>query len=119
MKQPHYTEVGWQVLVRNLDNLTALVADKGYAWEALRTRLCAESITPMIPQRGIGFRGCAKNSLIHDWAYDQRSNVESVFFGLYQRYGGTLLARTWFGQFRGFVMKSAVRHRTRNRGADC
>jgi hypothetical protein len=42
--------------------------------------------------------------------YNQRSNAESVFFGLRQRYGETLWARTWFGQFRELVMKSAVRN---------
>ncbi len=110
MKQPHDTHVGWQVLVRNLDDLTAVAADKGYDWEALRTRLRAESITPLIPQRGPGFLGWARNLLIHDREYNQRSNAESVFFGLRQRYGETLWARTWFGQFRELVMKSAVRN---------
>jgi IS5 family transposase len=110
MKQPYDTQVGLQVLMRNLDELTAVVANKGYDWEALRTRLRAESITPLIPQRGPGFRGWARNLLIHDRVYNQRSNAESVFFGLRQRYGETLWARTWFGQFRELVMKSAVRN---------
>ena len=97
MKQPHDTQVGWQVLVRNIDDLTAVAADKGYDWEALRTRLRAERITPLIPERGPEFRGWAKNLLIRDRVYTQRSNAESVFFGLRQRYGETLWARTWFG----------------------
>jgi IS5 family transposase len=33
MKQPHDTQVGWQVLVRNLDALSTFAADKGYDWE--------------------------------------------------------------------------------------
>ncbi|WP_425499675.1 IS5 family transposase [Halorarum halobium] len=110
MKQPHDTQVGWQVLVRNLDVLGTVTADKGYDWEELRTRLRAESITPLIPQRDPGMRGWAKNLLIHDRAYHQRSNAESVFFGLRRRYGDTLWSRTWFGQFRELVMKSAVRN---------
>jgi IS5 family transposase len=110
MKQPHDTQVGWQVLVRNLDALTAVAADKGYDWEQLRTRLRAEHVTPLIPKRDPGFRGWARNLLIHDRGYNQRSNAESVFFGLRQRYGETLWARTWFGQFRELVMKSAVRN---------
>jgi len=48
--------------------------------------------------------------LIKDRAYLQRSNAESVFFGLRRRYGDTLWSRTWFGQFRELVMKSAVRN---------
>jgi IS5 family transposase len=30
MKQAHDTQVGWQVLVQDLDVLTTVVADKGY-----------------------------------------------------------------------------------------
>ena len=110
MKQPHDTQVGWQVLVRNLDDLATVAADKGYDWEEIRTRLRAESITPLIPQRDPGMRGWAKNLLIKDRAYHQRPNAESVFFGLRRRYGDTLWSRTWFGQFRELVMKSAVRN---------
>nr|WP_254864103.1 IS5 family transposase [Halovivax gelatinilyticus] len=110
MKQPHDTQVGWKVLVRNLDVLGTVAADKGYDWEELRTRWRAESITPLIPQRDPGMRGWARNLLIHDRAYHQRSNAESVFFGLRRRYGDTLWSRTWFGQFRELVMKSAVRN---------
>jgi len=66
MKQPHDTQVGWQVLVRNIDKLTAVAGDKGYDWEALWTRLRTESITPLIPQRGPGFRGQAGNLVIHN-----------------------------------------------------
>jgi IS5 family transposase len=97
MKQPHDTQVGWQVLVRNLDALRTVAADKGYDWEALRTKLRAEGITPLIPQQGPGIRGWARNLLIEDREYHQRSNAESVFFGLRHRYGDTLWARTWFG----------------------
>lgn len=110
MKQPHDTQVGWQVLVRNLDELTTVAADKGYDWESLRTKLRAEGVTPLIPRRGPGLRGWARNLLIYDRAYNLRSNAESVFFGLRRRYGETLWSRTWFGQFRELVMKSAVRN---------
>jgi len=97
MKQPHDTQVGWQVLVRNLDGLDTVTADKGYDREHLRTRMRAEGVTPLTPQGGPGFRGWARNLLSHDRGYNQRSNAESVFFGLRQRYGETLGARTWFG----------------------
>ena len=110
MKQPHDTQVGWQVLTRNLDVLTAVAADKGYDWEMLRTKLRAEGVTPLIPQRDPGMRGWARNLLIDVRTYHQRSNAESVFFGLRRRYGETLWSRTWFGQFRELVMKSAVRN---------
>ena len=69
MKQPHETQVGLQVLTRNLDALSTVAADKGYDWKQLRTRLRAEHITPLIPQRDPGMRGWARNLLIRDRAY--------------------------------------------------
>jgi len=74
MKQPHDTQVGWQVLVRNLDDLATVAADKGYDWEELRTRLRAESITPLIPQRDPGIRGWAKNLVVSQSPLEFSSN---------------------------------------------
>jgi IS5 family transposase len=113
-KQPHDTQVGWQVLVRNLDKLNVVAADKGYDWEELRTRLRAERIKPLIPTRVMDARGYARNVLINERQYHQRSNAESVFFALRRRYGDTLWSRTWFGQFRELVMKCAVRNLERD-----
>ena len=110
MKQPHDTQIGLQVVQRNLDELSAVAADKGYDWEILRTRLRAEGITPLIPTREKDLMGHARNLLIDDRTYHLRSNAESVFFGLRRRYGDTLWSRTWFGQFRELVMKCAVRN---------
>ncbi|WP_312912845.1 IS5 family transposase [Natronosalvus caseinilyticus] len=110
MKQPHDTQIGWQVLVRNLDELTAVAADKGYDWENLRTKLRSEGVTPLIPQRAPGMRGWARDVLIYDRVYHLRSNSESVFFELRRRYGETPWSRTRFGKFRELVMKSAVRN---------
>jgi IS5 family transposase len=39
MKQPHVTQIGRQVLTRNLEQLNTIVADKGYDWDALRHEL--------------------------------------------------------------------------------
>lgn len=50
------------------------------------------------------------NTRHDDDTYHRRSSVESVFFALKQRYGDTLRARTWFGQFRELVLKAAVRN---------
>lgn len=79
MKQPHDTQIGWQVLVRNIDELGTVAAYKGYDWDNLRTKLRAEGITPLIPQRDPGLRGWARNLLIYERAYHIRSNTESVF----------------------------------------
>ena len=110
MKQPHDPQVGWQVLKRNMDNLSTITADKGYDWWLLRHKLRAEGVTPVIKHREMAWTGFAGNALMDDRTYHQRSNVESIFFALRQRYGGTLRARTWFGQFRELVLKCAVRN---------
>lgn len=55
MKQPYDTQIGWQVLTRNLDYLTAVAADKGYNWEILRPKLRAEGINPLITTKEKGF----------------------------------------------------------------
>ena len=38
MKQPHDSQVGWQLLKRTLDTVTILTADKGYDWWLLRQK---------------------------------------------------------------------------------
>lgn len=35
--------------------------------------------------------------------------IEAIFFALKHRFGETLRSRTWFGQFREFALKAAVR----------
>ena len=110
MKQPHDSQVGLQVLKRNRNKVSTITADKGYDWWLFRNKLRAEGITPVIKHREMGWTGVAGNALLDDNTYHQRSNVESAFFALRQRYGGTLRARTWFGQFRELVLKCAVRN---------
>ena len=110
MTQPHDSQIGWQVLKRNIDKLSIITADKGYDWWLLRNRLLAEGVKPLIRRREFGWEGVAENALMDDRTYHQRSNVESTFFALRQRFGGRLRARTWFGQFRELVLKCAVRN---------
>lgn len=47
----------------------------------------------------------AHNALHDDDTYHRQSIVEAVFFALKQRYSDTLRTRTWFGQFREFILK--------------
>ena len=110
MTQPHDSQVGWQVLMRNLDNLSTITADKGYDWWLLRQKLRSEGVNPLIRRREFGWDGVAENALMDDTTYHQRSNIESTFFALRKRFGGTLRASTWFGQFRELVLKCAVRN---------
>jgi IS5 family transposase len=36
MKQLHDTNVAWQIVKRNIERLTVVIADKGYDWELHR-----------------------------------------------------------------------------------
>ncbi|WP_256533372.1 IS5 family transposase [Halovivax cerinus] len=110
MKQPHDSQIAWQLLTRNLEKLTILTADKGYDWELLRHKLRSEGVTPVIKYREFGWHGIANNVLLDDTTYHQRSNIEATFFALRRKYGEIVRARTWFGQFRELVLKCAVRN---------
>ncbi len=110
MKQPHDSQIGWQLLKRNLDKVSVLTADKGYDWWLLRQKLRSEGVKPVIKYREFGWNGVAGNVLIDDETYHQRSNVESTFFALRRKYGEIVRSRTWFGQFRELVLKCAVRN---------
>jgi len=110
MKQPHDSQVAWQLLTRNLDKLSILAADKGYDWELLRHKLRSEGVKPAIKYREFGWHGVANNVLLDDTTYHQRSNIESAFFALRRKYGEIVRARSWYVQFRELVLKCAVRN---------
>lgn len=110
MKQPHDTQVGRQVLTRNLSRLQIVTADKGYDWDDLREELREADVRPLIKHREFHPLDMAHNARHNDTIYHRRSIVEAVFFALKQRYGDTLRSRTWFGQFRELVLKAAVRN---------
>jgi len=84
MTQPHDSQIGWQLLKRNLDKLSIITADKGYDWWLLSNRLREEGVKPLIRRREFGWEGVAENALMDDKTYHQRSNVESTFFALRQ-----------------------------------
>jgi len=110
MKQPHDTQIAWQLLTRNLDRLSVLTADKGYDWELLRRRLRSEGVKPVIKYREFGWHGIANNVLLDETTYHQRSNIEATFFALRRKYGEIVRARSWYVQFRELVLKCAVRN---------
>jgi IS5 family transposase len=96
---PHDTQIAWQVLTRNLEQLGTVVADKGFDWDELRHMLREEGIRPVIKHREFYSLDAAHNARIDDKTYHRRSIVESIFFALRKRFGSTIKARTWFGQF--------------------
>ena len=110
MNLPHDTQIAWQVLKRNLNRTDTVVADKGFDWDKLRHMLRENGVRPVIKHREFYSLDAAHNARIDDETYHQRSIVESIFFALRTRFGSTLKARTWFGQFRELVLKAAVRN---------
>jgi len=110
MKRPHDTQIGEQVLERNLDQIETITADKGYDWDELRHKLKEAGVRPVIKHREFSSLDAAHNARLDDETYHRRSVVESVIRSLKQRFGDTLRARTWFGQFRELALKAAVKN---------
>lgn len=81
MKQLHDTQIGRQVLSRNLDRLTTVVADKGYNWDDLRHTLRDADIR-VIKHREFYALDKAHNARHDEDTYHCRSVVEAVFFAL-------------------------------------
>ena len=78
MTQPHDSQIGWQVLKRNVDDLNFLTANKGYDWWLFRQKLWAEGVKPVIKHREIGWTCIANNVLLDDTTYHQRSNADDL-----------------------------------------
>ena len=97
MNLPHDTQVAWQVLTRNLDQLETVVADMGFGWGDLRHKLREDGIRPVIKHHEFYSLDAAHNARIDDDVYHRRSIVETIFFSLRKRFGSTTRARTWFG----------------------
>jgi IS5 family transposase len=110
MKRPHDTQIGEQLLKRNLDQVETITADKGYDWDELRGKLREAGVRPVIKHREFSSLDAAHNARLDDETYHRRSVVESVIRSLKQRFGDTLRARTWFGQFRELALKAAVKN---------
>jgi len=110
VRQIHDSRIGWQLLLRNIDNLGTILADKGYDWDLLRYRLHTVGVQTVIMHCEHEKLDIADNDLIVDTTYYQRSLIESAFFALKRRFGETPRARTWYGQFREIVLKASVRN---------
>ena len=110
MKRPHDTQIGEQLLKRNIEQVETITADKGYDWDELRGKLREAGVRPVIKHREFSSLDAAHNARLDDETYHRRSVVESVIRSLKQRFGDTLRARTWFGQFRELALKAAVKN---------
>lgn len=106
--RPHDTQIGWQVLTRNLDRLHIITGDKGYDWSELRSMLRDNNVRPLIKHREFDSLDNAHNARMDDDIYHQRSSVEVQTRVLNQRYGNRLSGRTWYKQFRDLALKAAV-----------
>lgn len=118
--RPHDTQIGWQVLTRNLDVISTTTADKGYDWADLRDELRKNDVRPVIKHREFDSLDKAHNARIDDEVYHLRSVADCNFRVLKQRYGDRLSARTWFRQFREITLKAEVKNIDKGIGAsDC
>ncbi|GAB3680567.1 hypothetical protein GCM10028857_03460 [Salinarchaeum chitinilyticum] len=98
------------MLSRNPDQVETITADKGYDWDELRGKLREADVRPVIKHREFSSLDAAHNARLDDETYHRRSVVESVIRTLKRRFGDTLRARTWFGQFRELALKTAVKN---------
>ena len=89
LKQPHDTQIGWQVLTRNLEQLNTVVADKGYDWDALRNELRDAGVRPVIKHREFYPLDKAHNARHDEDIYHCRSLIEAIFYALKRRFGET------------------------------
>ena len=105
MKQPHDTQIGWQVLKRNLHQAKTITAHKEYDWTKFRKYLREQGVRPVIKHREFSSLDAAHNARIDADPYHRRSVVESVFASLRRRFDDTIRTRTWYGQFRELVLK--------------
>lgn len=62
----------------------------------------------MIKHREFTALDKAHNARLDDDLYAQRATVETVFSVLKRRFGKTVRARSWFGQFREMLCRCAV-----------
>lgn len=105
--KPHDTQIGWKVIKRNRDNphLEVVLGDKGYDWAELRDFCRETGIRPLIKHREFTSLDKAHNARLDTQLYAQRSQVETVFSVLKRRFGDSVRARSWHGQFREMLCR--------------
>lgn len=115
IKDVHFTtrksydgHIGLQVFRRNVEDLQALLADKGYSWGELREECQEESTRPVIKHKEHNGLKKAHNARIDDDVYHQRWMCETGFSMLKLDDGETLRSRSWHGQFRELTRKCIV-----------
>ena len=89
-------------------NQNVLLGDKGYDWSELCDRCRDAGIRPVIEHREFTSPNRAHNARLDDDLYAQRAKVETVFSVLKRRFGQTVRARSWFGQFREMLCRCVV-----------
>lgn len=86
-KQPHDSQLGWQVLARNLDRVSTITADKGFDSDPLRRIRQAHGVEPVIKHREFTPLDQAQNRLQDEHVYHQRTASETGFRVLKQQFG--------------------------------
>ena len=104
----HDTQIGEQVVKRNLEKMTSVAADKGYDWKKLRDELRSRGVRPLLKHREFTHLDKAHNSRMDDDDYNQRWMSETAFSSIKRALGDGLRARLWYREFREMILKAAV-----------
>lgn len=108
----HDTQIGEQVIKRNIDKITSIAADKGYDWQHLRDKLRENNVRPLIKHRLFKKHDHAHNARIDDKIYNKRTVCESIFWSIKSTLGDSVSARFWYRQFREIILECFV-HNTK------
>lgn len=86
MRRQHDTQIGWQVLTKNLARIDTVTAGKGYEWSELRKTFRAHDVRTVIIHREFDSLVNAHNARLDD-VFHRRSVVECSIRLLEPRYG--------------------------------
>ena len=100
----HDTQIAPSLIKRNAHEVAALLGDKGYDDQKIRTLARKEGIRPLIKHREFSSLHKAWNARLDADLYGQRSQNETVNSRLKRKYGAFVRSRYWWKQFRELVV---------------
>jgi IS5 family transposase len=96
----HDSKIAPSLIKRNADEVVALLGDKGYDDQKIRSLAHEEGIRPVIKHREFSSLHKAWNSRLDADLYGQRSQSETVNSRIKRKYGAFVRSRHWWKQFR-------------------
>lgn len=105
---PADTRVGHRIGLRNTDELSSLVGDKGYDDNTLRDRLRQAGIRPVIKHRRFFWYDYGHNARLDSEDYGQRWMAETAFSAIKRRFGSAVGLTAWYRQLRQLLLIATV-----------